>query len=270
MMLANKNQWVKALLCLLTGLMVQAAFSGQLAPAGKSVHFEKEPVQQTSFYSRFSPKNAQIPIQFGVFASRQGKSQDINMVDLIGDHFAVHKDNNINGLVGLGYYVNGYDSKYYELAVGVNAYYLAQQSVRGTVTQEQLFTNLAYGYAVTNYPIYLAAKAALKNASDNYNVTLDLGLGPNIVHTSNFGETSIDGGVTLPDMAFSGRTRTAFSATAGMGLRLNNVFRNMPLECGYRFFYLGAGGFNTINSQILSDFKAGNAYANALICSVTV
>ena len=57
---------------------------------------------------------------------------------------------------------------------------------------------------------------------------------------------------------------------AGIGLRLNNIFDKAPLECGYRFFYLGQGQLKMNDNQLLNTVKTGNTYANAIICSVTV
>ena len=82
-------------------------------------------------------------------------------------------------------------------------------------------------------------------------------------------ETSLDG-ITLPDNAFSSRSNVVFSATAGLGLRLNNAFGQVPLECGYRFFYLGQGNFNSKSNQLMNTLTTGESYANALICSVTI
>ena len=64
-------------------------------------------------------------------------------------------------------------------------------------------------------------------------------------------------------------TTTAFSATAGIGIKLNNVIKTIPLECGYRFFYLGKGHLNTLSDQVLNTLKTGDDYANAIICAVT-
>ena len=52
--------------------------------------------------------------------------------------------------------------------------------------------------------------------------------------------------------------------------KFNHLFGERPLECGYRFFYLGQGSFNIINNQVTTALNTGNVYANALVCSVTL
>lgn len=217
-----------------------------------------------------SLKKAKIPLQLGIFSALQGKAQQININGLIGDYFSINNKAKQNVLVGLGYFIDGLEKHWFNLAYGINLFYLAHASVNGAVTQEDLFTNLAYSYSITNYPIYIASKAQIKNSSNKYNFTLDFGIGPNIINTSNFHETSIDGGITIPDSIFSGHTSTAFSVTAGVGIKLHNIFGRAPLECGYRFFYLGKGQLNKLTKEVLNTLSTGNSYANALVCSITV
>ena len=69
---------------------------------------------------------------------------------------------------------------------------------------------------------------------------------------------------------YSGRTTAAFSAMAGVGIQMNNVFGHAPLECGYRFFYLGQGNFNKLSNQLINTLSTGNSYANALLCTLTI
>ena len=256
--------WIKnkkPVLSVFAGLLMQAAVAG-------GVEVQEE--QSTSFFSRFSPKQATIPIQVGFFSSSQGNDQDIGISGLIGDHFTVNDDHDQNILLGLGYYIDGFDTERINILFGVNAFYLAHTSVEGTIYQEHLFPNLAYSYSLTNFPIYAAAKAEIKTSSDRFNFTLDAGIGPNIIRTSDYKEWSIDGGMTLPDHAFSGHTNTAFSATAGVGIQFNNLVGQIPLECGYRFFYSGQGHLNKDTNQILDTLNTGTSYANAIICSASI
>jgi len=69
---------------------------------------------------------------------------------------------------------------------------------------------------------------------------------------------------------FVNKTTTEFSATAGASLNFDHVFGDAPLECGYRFFYLGQGSFNVINDQVKNTLKTGTVYANAVMCSVVI
>lgn len=231
-------------------------------------HQQMKPLdQQSSSLSRFNPKRATIIFQVGGFNTTQGRAQHINIDSLIGDYFTVNHRNESNILLGLGYYVNGLERDKFRLLYGINAFYLAPTSVKGNVIQEQLFTNLSYRYSITHYPIYIATKAFINTNSDKYSITCDLGIGPNIIQTGDFSEQSLDGGMTLPDNAFTGQTNVALSATAGLGIKFNNVIGHLPLEVGYRFFYLGQGSLSKNNNQILNTLKTGNTYANALIFS---
>lgn len=87
--------------------------------------------------------------------------------------------------------------------------------------------------------------------------------------TGNFQETSI-GSNTIPDHIFSGKTTTGFSVTTGLGIKLNQFFGQAPLECGYRFFYLGKGSFNTQSNEVLNTLNTGSDFANAVTCSITI
>lgn len=208
-------------------------------------------------------------VQLGGYWSTQGKAQNIDIEGLIGDRFSVTQKNASNGLFGLGYYLAAQNKDNYSLAYGINAFYLAKTAVAGTVIQEQLFRNLSYGYHVTHYPLFAAAKAIIKPSSPMYALTLDAGIGPNFMVTGGFKEHSLDG-ITLPDDIFSGHTTTTLSAMVGFGVKINRVFGETPLECGYRFFYLGQGNFLKNTNQVLNTLNTGNDYANALMCSITI
>lgn len=216
----------------------------------------------------FFPKG-HLVLQVGAFKAYQGRSQNIGIDSLIGDRFTVtdHTDQNI--LFGLGYFMDGISREKVNLSAGVNAFFLPYADVKGNVIQEDLFTNLSYRYSIINVPIYLAAKT-LFVMNDKQSVTIDLGVGPNIISTSDFNENSLDGGVTLPDNIFSGKTSVAFSGTVGVGVRFNKVFGSSPLEVGYRFFYLGQGSFKKESSQVLTTLKTGNSYANAIVFSTSI
>ncbi|HAZ7573642.1 hypothetical protein OQJ02_00440 [Legionella sp. PATHC032] len=212
-----------------------------------------------------------VSIHGGGFIASPGRAQDIYIVDLIGDHYSVNKKNSSNALFGLGLSFTGLDNSRLDLTYGVNAFYFGRTTVSGVITQEQLFTNLAYSYSVTNIPIYASVKGIMKNSrSDNFNLTLDIGFGPNFMSTNNFNEQSLDGGITIPNNIFVGREITNFSAMAGIGIRINDVFNLIPIECGYRFFYLGKGNFTSFNNQIINTLNTSDNYANALICTLTI
>ncbi|KTD55876.1 hypothetical protein Lsan_3428 [Legionella santicrucis] len=230
-----------------------------------------ESSQRLSFPSFISAlKQAHIVFQAGGYWSHQGKAQHIDIDGLIGDDLTLSKRDGSNGLVGLGYYIDGHNSGRVQFSYGVNFFYLPKTSVSGAVFQEDLFTNLSYGYNLTHYPVYAAVKAKKSLSVPNLFLTVDAGIGPNFMRAGGFSEHSLDGGITTPDNAFSGHTSTTFSTTAGVGLQLANVFGEMPLECGYRFFYLGQGRLSKNTDQIINNLHTGSSYANAVLCAVRV
>jgi hypothetical protein len=210
-----------------------------------------------------------IPLQGGFFGASQGKEQHINIESLIGNQYTVENSSPINGLAGIGLYFNGYSQERFQLSYGVDLFYLGKTTVRGDIVQENLFTNLSYRYDIQNLPLYAAAKALIYTNSPTYNITVDAGIGPNFMWTSNYRERPLVDFI-IPDRAFKGASSTAFSVTAGAGLRLNNILGPMPVECGYRFFYLGKGNLSRENDLYLNTLTTGDTYANALVCSVTV
>lgn len=209
-----------------------------------------------------------VPLQVGFYGASQGKEQNINIQDMTGNRYTVDNDSQIRGLVGIGLYFKGYSQEFFQLSYGVNLFYLGKTTVSGDVVQEQLFTNYTYQYDIQNLPIYVAGKAIIYTKSPAYDITFDVGIGPNFMWTSNYREIPRDS-FTVPDQAFKGASATTFSATVGVGLRLNNILKSMPVECGYRFFYLGEGHLNIANDQYLNNLNTGHTYANALVCSVT-
>ncbi|MCX7125777.1 MAG: hypothetical protein NTU49_08590 [Gammaproteobacteria bacterium] len=226
---------------------------------------------QNSLFSRLNPKSAKIILQVGGFNASQGQAQNIGIQGLIGDYFTVSDQHAYNALMGLGYYVKGLNKNSVSLLYGLNAFYFAPTTVQGNVTQEQMFTNLSYQYSIANYPLYFDTKALIKTSNDKYNVTFDVGIGPNFIAARNFTETSLDGGFTLPDVnLFLGQTTAAFSATVGLGIQFNNLLGRIPCELSYRFFYLGQGHFKEESNQLTNALNTGDNYANALLFSVTV
>lgn len=221
---------------------------------------------------KFDTSKRTLDVMLGAFFTTQGiKAQDINIQGLIGDRFTVTSQKKYNVLVGAGYYLDASSYNRFDFSYGVNVFYLARTVVNGDIYQEHMFNNLAYSYHQTNIPIYVAAKSSIKTKYDKLSVIFDMGIGPNIVQTSNFTEISLNGGQTLPDNMFSGATKVNFSAMAGLGLRLNQDWMMKSpfksLECGYRYFYLGEGALNKKSSQILNTLDTDINYAQALVCT---
>lgn len=203
----------------------------------------------------------------GAYKGHAGKEQHINIQGLVGSDFSVTDHGNVNWLAGLGYFFNVDRNEYVRVDFGLDAFYLAKTQVKGKVTQESAFTNLSYEYSVKHLPIYGAVKTLFYTGSPYVNFVLDVGAGVNFLRAYNFNEKSLNG-TTIPDNFFSSKTKTNFSASAGLGIRINNFFRRLPLECGYRFFYLGKGELTTTTEQVLNNLHTGNTYANAAVCSI--
>lgn len=207
-------------------------------------------------------------VHFGGYVASQGQAENIDIEGLIGDRYTLHKAYNTTWLVGFGYYMdlpmNGMT-----MMAGLDSYYFTQQTVRGTIIQEQLFQNLAYHYSVANLPIYLAGKAIFQQ-SGGFAFTADAGLGVNFVITRHYRDWSLDGGVTLPDYAFNNHTTAAFSANIGVGVGMTDVLGAKAMDCGYRLFYLGKGHLKRRTEQLRTSLSTGTNYANALVCSVAL
>lgn len=213
-------------------------------------------------------------VEIGGYWSSQGSQQTIDINGLNGDEFTVTNGHGKNVVVGAGYFFDGHHVNFpsipaVDLTYGLNFFYLAKTSVSGEVIQEQLYNNLAYSYNVTHYPLYALARATLRHEQKYLPsaVTIDGGIGPNFMEISKFTETPLNNH-TSPDTIFAGKNTVAFSATAGLSLRVNNPFFKMPLEIGYRFFYLGQGNFTKLNDQVLTTLNTGNNFGNALLCSI--
>jgi len=264
-MIFNKRTCCQAVL-LLTGLCSSTAFS-----ASQSVNSSSFLSNYSHFLSSLSSKlkHGHAVLQLGGYWSIAGSQQHIAIQDLIGDTFIVTQNGGSNGLVGWGYFIDGQEEERFKMSYGINAFYLPKTSVAGNVIQEDLYTNLAYRYQLTHYPMYAVAKSTIKTKYPRYDATLDVGIGPNFMQAQGFNETSLDG-ITLPDTIFSSHTRTTFTATVGAGIKVNHFFGQVPLECGYRFFYLGQGHFNEATNQVLNTLNTGQVYANAVMCSITV
>lgn len=218
----------------------------------------------------FDLKGGHVLLQAGAFRSSQGHSQNIYIENLLGDRFDLTKHKGSNGLFGIGYMIPGVSDDLFDLAYGVNAFYLPKTSVQGTITQEFLYTNLAYHYGISHVPIYATVKATVNHHSDQYALTFDAGVGPNFLMTTTYHDWSIDGGVTFPDRAFLSNTQTKLSGMAGVGLKFNHVIGSAPVEIGYRFFYLGEGRLERRTNQLLNTLKTGDIYANALVATLTI
>jgi hypothetical protein len=209
-------------------------------------------------------------MQIGGFVTQKSTSQNIGINDLYGDRYQVTKHSDGNVLFGLGYLIDGQTFERFSLSYGLSGFYLAKTNTGGTIEQEHLYTNLAYRYNISHLPVYATAKATVNTNSEGYALTVDAGIGPNFMKQSNYEDYSIDGGITLPDHAFEGHLQTKFSSMAGIGIKINHAIGQRPVECGYRFFYLGAGQLNRRTNQLLNTLDTGNNNAHAIVCAATI
>lgn len=209
--------------------------------------------------------------QIGGYSAVQGKSQMIYVEEnLVGNRYTVTTHNQGSGLVGLGYLLDGpVVAGKMAVSYGIDAFFLGQTSVRGYIIQEDEFTNLSYRYKIQSIPVYFMAKTVVDTKKDQLKLAFDAGIGPNFMSASHYKEETLTP-YTIPDRAFSSRNNTVFAATVGASLRFRNAPDSIPIECGYRFFYLGQGKFRVNNEQVLNTIKTGENYANAVVCSVTI
>lgn len=214
-------------------------------------------------------KKGHVLFQLGGFRIAQGKSQFIGINGLVGNDYTLSQHQDASMFLGLGYYRDDIPRKLIQFAYGIDAFLFPKTFVSGEVIQEKLFKNLNYHYGVIYVPMYAAIKAGINQSSKKYAITIDFGVGPDLITTKGYIEHSLDGGVTIPDNAFSGRTTMALSTMIGIGIKINNALSRHSIECGYRFFYLGQGKFDKNTNQLMDSLKTGDAYINSVLCTLS-
>ncbi|WP_133131413.1 hypothetical protein [Legionella yabuuchiae] len=205
----------------------------------------------------------QLNLSLGGAYIEQGQEQLININNTFGNIYTVSQQNDTAFLASAGYFFDAFSKQPIDISIGASVYYLSGATVTGLVYLERTFPNLSYQYKTTNVPVYANAKAIWKGQSERLALVLDAGIGPNFIKTHDYQERSIDGGVTLPNQSFHGDTQVKLSAMAGLGLRVNQVWKNTALEVGYKYFYLNEGKLNP-RPQVLNHLKTGHADAHAL------
>lgn len=204
--------------------------------------------------------------QIGGYWASQGKSQDLALAEgLVGNRYSIQTHNQGSGLVGLGYLLDGpmiYNR--FPISYGIDTFFLGQTSYKGYIVEEFQYTTLSYRYKIQHIPLYFVAKTLVNTKSDKFKLAFDAGIGPNFMRASHYND------FTYLDNAFDDRNNVAFATTVGASIRFSNDAQQLPIECGYRFFYLGQGEFTIANHQVKSSVKTGTNYANALICSITI
>lgn len=199
----------------------------------------------------------------------QGANQSVLINEGFGDYFSVTHNNNVGaGIVGAGAYIDSLEleTDFFTVQYTATSFFIPQTTITGFVTQEGLVTNLAYGYDIAYLPSFIGLKITDKPIDRAYHGTFDVGVGFDVIFTNNFGETSLTP-YTVTDNFFSGRHRSySFDATLGVGLKVQTGL--VPIEIGYRFFYLGQGTLPSSNTLVLNPLLTGHNFANAVICTV--
>ncbi|MCH9717356.1 MAG: hypothetical protein K0U52_09780 [Gammaproteobacteria bacterium] len=208
-------------------------------------------------------------LHLGVSQVLTGKAQDVPANLLSPTKYTTFSKNNWSGLVGLAVLKKVYASERYDFNYGVSMFYLFKQPVSGEIFQAGLFNNLGYAYTVQNLPVYLSGKTSIDIPNREQKVVVDVGVGPNIMKVNEYHESRINP-ATRPDNAFKKNISAEFSTTVGIGLRFNHVLGDAPVECGYRFFYLGASELQIKNMQFMTGLSTGSSYANALACTLVI
>src|SRR3990167_10539823 len=88
-------------------------------------------------------------LQLGGYWGIAGDTQHINIEGLVGNTYKANNQTDGNGLVGVGYFLDWRTVRFMQLSYGLNWFYLPKTRYSGTVTQENLFTNLSYQYDIT-------------------------------------------------------------------------------------------------------------------------
>lgn len=213
--------------------------------------------------------NGHFLVQLGGYSAIQGTEQDIHLRgNPVSNRFTVKTHNQGSGLVGLGYMLDGptvLDK--FPISYGIDTFFLGQTSVSGHVIQSGRYKNFSYRYKIQNIPLYFDAKTVVNTKSDKVKLAFDVGIGPNFMSASRYFETALNDTV-VAKKDFSSRDNVNFSVTVGAGLRFNDAPGRLPIELGYRFFYLGQGKFHINHHQASNALKTGDNYANALVCTV--
>jgi hypothetical protein len=146
---------------------------------------------------------------------------------------------------------------------------MGRTKTSGKIFQELMFPNLSYEYNISHFSIYATTKMQTMNFNPAYDMNVNVGVGPNFISSYKYHEKSLDS-ATLLNNSFANHTTTNLSFNIGVGIKMHKLLDNQPLECGYKFFYLGEGSLKKNNSQILNRLKTGNLHASAITCTFTI
>jgi len=213
-------------------------------------------------------KNPYLNVHGGASNNLLGQSQQVSVNLMPSANYTLASRQYWNGILGLSLL----DDRQFlqkNMSYGLSAFYFFPSTVSGNIYQAGAFNNLSYSYLVYNIPIYATAKTILEVPKLPMPIFFDIGIGPNFLLTSKYSEAIINP-QSLPDNAYSSSTNVSFSITAGLGVRNDKILPGHPLECGYRFFYLGSSQLTIHNNQYLNELGTGNVFSNSLICSLKI
>lgn len=216
-------------------------------------------------------QDGSISAEFGGYTTSYHNDPLINIIGLVGNKYKSHNKVDTNLLVGINYLldIDTFASNKFRTSYGLSSYYMGRTKESGKIFQELIFPNLSYKYNVSHFSIYATTKIQTLNLAPAYDINFNLGVGPNFISSYKYSEKPLDN-VTIPNNSFTNQTTTNLSFNLGFGLKINKLLNGQPLECGYKFFYLGEGSLKKNNSQIINKLKTGTLYANALTCTFTV
>lgn len=223
-------------------------------------------------YQYVQEKHPEFIPQIGGYFGSYGKAQLVDVATLNGNWYTLAKGSPNNVLLGANYYLDAYSHPKYKIQAGLDVFYLPKGSVGGNINleQQEQSENLSYNYSVQNIPLYFAARAKTKELNPYFDLVFDLGIGPNFIRTSNYQQSPLTSYTLSDDQIFSAHNNVSFSAMAGVGTRLYNLLGDLPLECSYRFMYLGQGNLAINDNQLLNTLVTGHNYANTIACGVVI
>lgn len=219
-------------------------------------------------YAALSLPSGQGVLELGGTYSSPAPTQLITIGEgSLGNIHSVYYNNDPRFLAGLGYFFDALSYNPLSLGLGPQIYYLERNNTSGLIFMERAFPNLDYHYQIQNIPLYAALKLKWQGQDTVSSFVLNLGLGPNFIKTKNYYERSLDDGLTIPNQAFSGQSRTRFSAMAGLGLQFKIPNNKFAVEVAYKYFYLGEGILNP-RPGFLNALTTGYQNTHALTLSM--
>lgn len=205
---------------------------------------------------------------FGYFKSTQGKFQHINKTGLLGDDYSITSNHPESVFVGFGALWHVKNLKSGVLFGGAELNYYNAVPTKGNIAIEGAFTNLAYQYDVSNTALIFKLQHRKMLTNLPFSLNVELGVGPNIMSSTSYLESSLDNGITTPANTFSSKTVITYAATAGVSLMSKEDGQHYKYSLGYRFNLLGQGKLSPNVANVETSLFTGNVYNHALVLSI--